>query len=308
MRPPFTPGASGVAVLLVALVWTTESLALDKQGSAHAGAVGGDAEEGFDLSGALTLGSAIANKTYAARPDNSGKALMRYAAHADVDLLGRKLSIPLDVNVFTDRERKGALVFAPTELDVIAGLTTTFGAGFGDLELGARVERDMPVDRGGFSQTYVDGRARYLYSLATRMPALGRALADGDLSGHFTLGTFAVNPSYAARPDNSGLSLFRYAGHTELSVFHDLYSIGVDATLFTDRRAENVVAPSELDLTYEVILREAPWELHLAYERDMPVDRGGLVQSFVYALVVFGFDLKKPVPGPLETRATIPSP
>lgn len=308
MRPPFTPGASGVAVLLVAIVWTTESLALDKQGSAHAGAVGGDAEEGFDLSGALTLGSAIANKTYAARPDNSGKALMRYAAHADVDLLGRKLSIPLDVNVFTDRERKGALVFAPTELDVIAGLTTTFGAGFGDLELGARVERDMPVDRGGFSQTYVDGRARYLYSLATRVPALGRALADGDLSGHFTLGTFAVNPSYAARPDNSGLSLFRYAGHTELSVFHDLYSIGVDATLFTDRRAENVVAPSELDLTYEVILREAPWELHLAYERDMPVDRGGLVQSFVYALVVFGFDLKKPVPGPLETRATIPSP
>lgn len=308
MRPPFTPGASGVAVLLVALVWTTESLALDKQGSAHAGAVGGDADEGFDLSGALTLGSAIANKTYAARPDNSGKALMRYAAHADVDLLGRKLSIPLDVNVFTDRERKGALVFAPTELDVIAGLTTTFGAGFGDLELGARVERDMPVDRGGFSQTYVDGRARYLYSLATRVPALGRALADGDLSGHFTLGTFAVNPSYAARPDNSGLSLFRYAGHTELSVFHDLYSIGVDATLFTDRRAENVVAPSELDLTYEVILREAPWELHLAYERDMPVDRGGLVQSFVYALVVFGFDLKKPVPGPLETRATIPSP
>ncbi|MFO0674589.1 MAG: hypothetical protein U0235_34085 [Polyangiaceae bacterium] len=309
MRSPFTRRASAIAVLAVASLASPDAAALDKQGSAHAGVVGSDGDDdGFDVSGALTLGSAIANKTYAARPDNTGKALMRYAAHADVDLFGRRLSLPLDVNLFSDRERKGALVFAPTELDLIGGVTTTFGAGFGDLELGARVERDMPIDRGGFSQTYVDGRARYLYSLAARMPAIGRALADGDLSGHFTFGTFAVNPSCAARPGQHGSRALRYAGHTVLSVFHDLYSVGVDATLFTDRRASNVAAPSELDLTYEVILREAPWELHVAYERDMPVDQGGMVQSFIYALVVWGFDLKRTVPAPLENRATIPSP
>lgn len=156
MRSPFTRRASAIAVLAVASLASPDAAALDKQGSAHAGVVGSDGDDdGFDVSGALTLGSAIANKTYAARPDNTGKALMRYAAHADVDLFGRRLSLPLDVNLFSDRERKGALVFAPTELDLIGGVTTTFGAGFGDLELGARVERDMPIDRGGKVQDFV---------------------------------------------------------------------------------------------------------------------------------------------------------
>lgn len=297
-----------VAVALCWSAWSAPARALDKQGSAHAGAVGDDDEGGFDVSGALTLGASIVNPSYAARPDNTGKALFRYAAHADVDLLGRALSIPLDVNLFTDRERKGAALFAPTELDVIGGVTTTFGAGPGDLELGARAERDMPVDRGGFAQTYVDARARYLYSLAALSPELARALVDGDVSGHVTLGGFAFNPTYAARPDNTGLALLRYAARSELSVLHDLYSVAIDGTLFTDRDAKNPVAPSELDVTYEVILRSAPWELHLAYERDMPVDRGGLVQSFVYVLAVWGFDLKRATPAPLLNRGTIPSP
>ena len=43
------------------------------------------------------------NPTYAARPDNTGLALFRYAAHFDFDLIGRRLSIPLDLNMFTDR-------------------------------------------------------------------------------------------------------------------------------------------------------------------------------------------------------------
>ena len=44
------------------------------------------------------------NPTYAARPDNTGLALMRYAGHRDVDLIGSRLSIPIDINTFTDRE------------------------------------------------------------------------------------------------------------------------------------------------------------------------------------------------------------
>lgn len=300
--------ALGLVFACGVLLATADARALDKQGSAHGGAVGGD-QGGFDVSGALTYGVSLINPTYAARPDNTGLALFRYAVHADVDLLGRRLSVPLDVNLFTDRQRKGGLVFVPTELDVIAGLTTTNPVTkFADLELGARVEHDRPVDRGGFTQTYADVRARLLYSLANLSPALARDLVDGDLSGFFTLGWFAVNPSYAARPDNSGLALLRYGGHTELSVVHDHLSLGLDATMFTDRRAKSVVTPSEIDVTYEVIGRRAPFELHLAYERDMPLDRGGLVQSFVYALFVYAFDLKHEEAAPLETRRSIPSP
>jgi hypothetical protein len=299
------------AALGLALATATEtspSHALDKQGSAHGGKVGDENEEGFNVSGAVTLGAALINKSYAARPDNTGLALFRYAGHADVDLIGRKLSIPLDVNFFTDKQRHGGLIFAPSEFDVIGGVTTTHAVAKGDLELGARVEHDRPVDRGGFTQSYGDTRARYLYSLAKVFPSLARDLVDGDISGYFTLGWFAVNPSYAARPNNSGLALFRYVGHSELSVWHDYVSIGLDGTFFTDRHAEVVVRPSELDLTYEFIVRKAPVEIHLAYERDMPLDQRTLIQDYVFALLVYGFDLKRAAVQPLETRGTIPSP
>lgn len=290
-------------------LWPSRSaFALDKQGSAHGGAVSGEDVEGFNVSGAAMLGVSLINPSYAARPDNTGLALMRYALHLDMDLLGRSLSVPLDINMFTDRTRKGALVFVPTELDVITGLTTTHSVARGfDAELGTRIENDRPIDQGTFTQTYIDARARLLYSLAKIWPSLGHDLVDGDISGHVTLGWFAFNPTYAARPDNTGLALLRYVFHSELSVARDHLSLGLDTTFFSDRRT-NAVRPSELDFTYEIIGRVEPWELHLAYERDMPVDRGGLVQSFVYMLLVYGFDFKREVPRPLEERGTLVSP
>ncbi|MEO8878467.1 MAG: hypothetical protein ABI461_22955 [Polyangiaceae bacterium] len=298
------------ALILAALAVNRPALALDKQGAAHGGTVAdGSDPNAFDVEGALTLGTAILNSTYAARPDNTGLALMRYAAHADVDVIGRKLSFPLDVNLFTDRTRRGAAILSPTELDFIGGVTTTntiFKGG--DLELGARVENDRPVDRPGFMQTYADTRARLLYSLAAISPALKRDLIDGDISGALTLGWFSINHTYAARPDNTGNALFRYGAHTELSILHDYLSIGADATMFTDRRASSPLGPSELDLTYEIITHAAPVEVHMAYERDMAVDQSGLVQSFLYVLLVYGFDVLHDSPPPLETRGTILSP
>lgn len=306
------------AALVASLVLgTSTASALDKQGSAHGGDVGGhDHENELNFSGALTLGSSILNKSYAARPDNSGVALMRYALHGDLDLIGRRLSIPLDVNMFTDRDRKGAAVFVPSEFDVIGGVTTTGSLTRGaDLELGARVEHDRTIDGRGpdpkFSQTYADVRARLLYSLAQVSPKLKDALIDGDVSGYATLGYFLYNPSYAARPDNTGSALFRYVAHAELSIYKDYFSIGLDGTFFTDRRqkpATKALAPSELDFTYELIGRYEPFEVHLAYERDMPIDRGGKVQDFVYLLFVYGFDLTHESVAPLEQRGTIPSP
>src|SRR3954469_8335132 len=128
-------GLLGIVTAL--LGFAPSAFALDKQGSAHGGQVGGDAKE-FNVSGAAMLGASLYNPTYAARPDNSGHALFRYALHFDVDLLGRMLSIPLDLNMFTDRERRRAAVFAPSELDLIGGLTSTntLTRGF-DLEVGA---------------------------------------------------------------------------------------------------------------------------------------------------------------------------
>jgi hypothetical protein len=256
------------------------------------------ATSGFGVSGSLMTGVAVYNPTYAARPDNTGRALMRYAGHADIDLVGRRLSIPLDVNLFTDRDRAGAREFAPTELDLIGGVTSTWGLGPTALELGTRVEHDRPVDRDGASQTYVDARARLLASAGAIWPGLRDALRNGDVGGTVTLGWFAHNPSYFARPDNTGRALLRYAARGQISVLDGLVAFGLDATMFTDREASNPLRPSELDLTPEIIFHRRAFELHVAYERDMPLDRGGLVQQFVYVLGVWSFSLLDPAPAP----------
>ena len=159
------------ALSLIALIASSSAFALDKQGSAHGGQLV-STDRSFNVAGTFLLGFAPFNPSYAARPDNTGLALMRYAVHADVDLIGRRLSIPVDVNFFTDRERKGGLVLAPTEGDVIAGLTSTWDVWPGAIEVGARFEHDRPLDRGGLSQTYADARLRYLYSAKAIEPAI----------------------------------------------------------------------------------------------------------------------------------------
>jgi hypothetical protein len=265
--------------------------ALDKQGSAHGGGLEGPTT-GLDLSGSASLGVSLYNPTYAARPDNTGLTLFRYAGHADVDLIGRRLSIPIDVNMFTDRLAHGfARKFVPSELDVIAGVTTTWRLGPGALEAGARYEVDTGLDHGGYDappasnkQRYADVRARWLYSTAALFPGVGPALRGGDVRGWGTLGWFAINNTYFARPDNTGLALFRYALHIEISGLDDHLALGLDATMFTDNLSSNRLRPSELDFTPEIIGRFGRYEVHLAYERDMPVDQGGLVQQFIYLL------------------------
>ncbi len=276
--------AFGLTLLLAG-----DAFALDKQGSAHGGAAGGADEGGFAISGAVMLGVSLINRSYAARPDNTGLALMRYAAHADVDILGRKLSIPLDVNMFSDKEREGLAKLSPTELDLIAGLTSTWNAGPGAIELGTRVEQDRPVDHDGPSQTYADVRARYLLSLRDASAAFASRFPHTNVSGWATLGWFAYNKTYFARPDNTGLALFRYGLHGELAVFDGRLAFALDATMFSDKEAANKLRPSELDLTPEIIARRGSFELHLAYEHDMPVDQDSLVQSFLYLLGAWAF-------------------
>lgn len=298
--------ASALALLTVSLR-TSPAPAEGPQEGTRASALD-LATRGFNLSGALQLGVAPVNLSYGAYPDNAGLALFRYALHADADLVGQRLSVPLDATLFTDGTRDGAATLVPSEFDIVTGLTTTWLVGPGLLELGTRFEHDRPVGASGFTQTYVDLRARYLYSLATTFPHLGPALLDGDISGWVALGWFAWNPTYAARPDNTGIALFRYVFHGEVSIWHDHLSFGVEATSFSDRDAANTVVPSELDLTLELIGRYQPFELHLVFERDAPVDRTGRDQVYSYALAVWAFDLVRRQPRPLEARGELRSP
>jgi hypothetical protein len=247
--------------------------ALDKQGAAHKGDDG--PTTGLGISGEVFVGVLPYNPTYAARPDNSGRALLRAGGHVDVDILGPRLFIPLDVNIFTDRLYQPA---RPSELDFIGGVASTWDLPVGHTEVGARAEVDTPVDGMWGSQFYGDVRGRYLLSLRELRPNAAAVLRGGDVSGWLTLGWFALNPNYFARPDNTGRALLRYAAHLGVGL-GSRTSIFVDGTFFTDR-TQNPVRPSELDLTVGVAVVLGNWGVQAAYERDMPVDgRGtGLVQ------------------------------
>lgn len=298
-----------VVLGLLLFSWVAPARALDKQGAAHGGDVEGPSK-GQEIGGSLLLGAALYNPSYAARPDNTGLALFRVAPHFDFDLIGHRLSIPLDLNLFTDRQRDGAEKLIPTELDVITGLTSTWGLfKAGAIELGARYERDMPLDQGNFSQSYVDARAKLLVGLTDTHPALGEFFGENAVNLSATLGYFAYNPTYAARPDNTGIALLRYAAHLDVFVPKAYLGLYLDTTFFSDKEAEHMLRPTELDLTVGVALRLEPFELSIAYERDMPLDRGNYTQEMLFLYASWAFTAfstqEKPSPKPATNQGGV---
>lgn len=204
--------------------------------------------------------------------------------------------IPIDVNLFTDCDAPSG---RPSEVDLIAGVASTATVPGGKGELGVRGEWDTTGDgraTGSRSQSYLDVRGRYLSSLAPHLRSLDSALAGGDVAGWLTLGWFAWNPIYYARPDNSGRALLRYAAHLDVSFWRHHFSLFVDATSFTDRTV-NALRPSELDLTVGAAFAAGNWGAMIAYERDMPVDgRGtGLVQHMLMAQGSWAFAWHRPL-------------
>lgn len=100
------------------------------------------------------------NNNYYARPDNTGQALYRYVAHADLDLYKNKIVLYGDVNMFTDRESSNKI--SPTELDWIVGLALRWR----DSEVAVYYEQDQPLDRSGLIQKYVAVQLRYSFEVS----------------------------------------------------------------------------------------------------------------------------------------------
>ena len=103
------------------------------------------------------------NGNYFARPDNTGRALFRYVAHADLDLYRNRAVLYADVNMFTDRG-KGNKV-SPTEIDWIVGLALRWK----DLELSVYREEDHPVDRNTLVQKYFAVQLRVAFDVPKRL-------------------------------------------------------------------------------------------------------------------------------------------
>lgn len=101
------------------------------------------------------------NSNYFARPDNTGRALFRYVAHADLDLYKNRVVLYGDMNFFTDREAGNKL--NPTELDWVIGVALRFRE---DMELSLYQEQDQPLDKAGLVQKYTAVQLRYSFDVA----------------------------------------------------------------------------------------------------------------------------------------------
>lgn len=97
--------------------------------------------------------------------------------------------------------------------------------------------------------------------------------------GYLYFGGFFQNPTFAARPDNSGLVLTRYGLHLDVQPTA-WATISYDSNFFSDKQASNSLRPSEWDNHLALAGRWKALELSLHAERDAPADRGGLVQAF----------------------------
>ncbi|GKS56519.1 hypothetical protein YTPLAS18_00460 [Nitrospira sp.] len=100
------------------------------------------------------------NSQYFARPDNTGQALFRYVAHADLDLYKNRIVLYVDTNMFTDKDAPNNA--SPSELDWIVGLAVRFR----DVEVALYREEDRPIDRGGLVQQYVALQFRYAFEVS----------------------------------------------------------------------------------------------------------------------------------------------
>lgn len=112
-----------------------------------------------NVSGYLGPGYFLYNHNYFARPDNTGRTLLRYVAHADIDLYQERVVAFVDLNMFTDRTSHDQ--FRPSELDWMVGIAFRWR----DLELSVYREQDRPLDRSGFVQQYTAIQLRVAFDV-----------------------------------------------------------------------------------------------------------------------------------------------
>jgi len=108
------------------------------------------------------------NSNYFARPDNTGRALFRYVAHADLDLYKNKVVLYGDVNFFTDRESSNQA--RPSEMDWIVGLALRWH----EMELAVYHEQDQPLDKPGLVQKYLAVQMRFSFDVSKQDLGLGK--------------------------------------------------------------------------------------------------------------------------------------
>lgn len=106
--------------------------------------------------------------------------------------------------------------------------------------------------------------------------------------GYFLTAAFLSNPTFAARPDNTGLVGLRHMAHLETDLYKQYLTFYTDQNFFSDR-TKGWITLTEWDMTYALTGLIDRWSWRLQYERDAPLDRSGIQQVYADALVTGRF-------------------
>ena len=111
-----------------------------------------------------------------------------------------------------------------------------------------------------------------------------REAEESLFGGYLLTAPFISNPSFAARPDNTGLVGMRHMIHLETDLYKQYLTFYTDQNFFSDRK-NGWIELSEWDSTYALtgLIDRFGWRIQ--YERDAPLDRSGIKQ--VYADTLF---------------------
>ena len=113
----------------------------------------------------------------------------------------------------------------------------------------------------------------------------GEPRVDESLIGGYLLtGAFISNPSFAARPDNTGRVGLRHMLHAETDLYKKYLTFYTDQNFFSDRDKGWIIL-TEWDQTYGITGTVEHWSWRVQYERDAPLDKSGLKQIYADGLI-----------------------
>jgi hypothetical protein len=236
--------------------------------------------------GYFLTGAFVSNPTFAARPDNTGLVGLRHMLHVETDIYKQYLTFYTDQNFFSDRTNGWIKLSEWDGTYAFTGVVNHFGWRL-------QYERDAPIDRKGVKQAYADALVTAKFQSEQDLSWLRRHFPNQSLTVYGGAGWLFHNSSYFARPNNTGLALFRYVAHADLDLYKEKIVLYGDMNFFTDRQAGNQLKPSEMDWIVGLALRWRGMELAIYREQDQPLDRGGLVQKYLAVQLRFSFDVSK---------------
>ena len=106
--------------------------------------------------------------------------------------------------------------------------------------------------------------------------------------GYFLSAVFLSNPTFATRPDNTGLVALRHMLHLETDLYKQYLTFYSDQNFFSDR-TKGWIELRKWDGTVALTGLVDRFGWHIQYERDAPLDKSGTKQIYADTLLTSRF-------------------